>query len=64
MNVKELRPSATNVRILFVFDPDRQAVLLVAGDKTGEWQSWYVDNIPVAEARYAEWLDGTRDEEV
>ncbi|QBI56680.1 type II toxin-antitoxin system RelE/ParE family toxin [Streptomonospora litoralis] len=37
-NLKELRPGSagcTEVRALFVFDPERQAVLLVAGDKTG-----------------------------
>lgn len=56
-NLKELRPLATNVRILFVFDPDRQAILLVAGDKAGQWKQWYTDNIPVAEARYRRWLD-------
>ena len=42
---KELRPLATNIRILFVFDSDRQAILLVAGDKAGRWKQWYIDNI-------------------
>ncbi|QDC17479.1 hypothetical protein F1734_25920 (plasmid) [Rhodococcus ruber] len=55
-NMKELRPSGTSVRILFVFDPRRQAVLLVAGDKAGAWKQWYVDNIPRAEERYTMWL--------
>jgi len=35
-NMKELRPSSrgrSEIRMLFVFDPARQAVLLVAGDK-------------------------------
>ncbi|MBB4701001.1 type II toxin-antitoxin system RelE/ParE family toxin [Sphaerisporangium siamense] len=36
----------------FAFDPVRRAVLLVAGDKTGNWQSWYDVNIPLAEKRY------------
>lgn len=57
-NLKELRPAGGNIRILFVFDPDRQAVLLVAGDKTGAWQRWYKVNIPIAEQRYQDWLDG------
>jgi len=55
-NMKELRPASTGrseVRILFVFDPDRQAVLLVAGDKAGDWRLWYKRNIPLAEERYA-----------
>ncbi|MHB1498041.1 MAG: type II toxin-antitoxin system RelE/ParE family toxin, partial [Acidimicrobiales bacterium] len=37
-NLKELRPGsagAGEVRLLFVFDPTRRAVLLVAGDKAG-----------------------------
>ncbi|RFU19666.1 type II toxin-antitoxin system RelE/ParE family toxin [Geodermatophilus marinus] len=65
-NMKELRPGSrgrSEVRILFVFDPGRQAVLLVAGDKAGRWSDWYRSNIPVAEARYDEWLRGERAEE-
>lgn len=59
-NLKELRPITkhTNaVRILFVFDPKRQAVLLVAGDKSGQWNRWYPKAIKVAETRYRRWLD-------
>ncbi len=63
-NMKELRPSGTSIRILFVFDPERQAVLLVAGDKAGNWQGWYKENIPVAEGRYDGWLAGGYDEEI
>ncbi|NEE02646.1 type II toxin-antitoxin system RelE/ParE family toxin [Phytoactinopolyspora halotolerans] len=55
-NLKELRPS--NIRILFVFDPQKQAVLLIAGDQAGQWKQWYRENIPVAEQRYQKWLDG------
>ena len=39
-NMKELRPPSagrSEVRILLVFDPWRSAVLLVAGDKSGQW---------------------------
>lgn len=63
-NMKELRPSATNIRILFVFDPSRNAVLLVAGDKSGDWKGWYTTNIPLAEERYEGWLAGDYDEEI
>ncbi|WP_336879565.1 type II toxin-antitoxin system RelE/ParE family toxin [Rhodococcus globerulus] len=56
-NMKELRPHGTSIRILFVFDPQRQAILLVAGDKAGEWKQWYIDNIPLAEDRYELWLE-------
>lgn len=30
----------------------RRAVLLVAGDKAGNWQGWYNTHIPIAEKRY------------
>lgn len=63
-NMNELRPSGTSVRTLFVFDPERQAVLLVAGDKAGNWQGWYKENIPVAEGRYDGRLAGDYDEEI
>jgi hypothetical protein len=54
-NMKELRPGSTGpseVRILFVFDPARRAVLLVAGDKSGNWRGWYDRAIPLADERY------------
>lgn len=62
-NMKELRPGSTGrseIRILFAFDPERRAVLLVAGDKSGDWSNWYDRNIPVAERRYDEWLHSER----
>ncbi|MFI1730528.1 type II toxin-antitoxin system RelE/ParE family toxin [Streptomyces acidicola] len=62
-NLKELRPGSarsSEIRILFVFDPERNAVLLVAGDKSGQWTEWYHRSIPLAESRYAEWLDHLR----
>ena len=65
-NLKELRPASrgrSEIRILFAFDPARQAVLLVAGDKAGDWKCWYVRNIPVAESRFERWLAGEYDEE-
>jgi len=43
--------------VLFVFDPERRAVLLVASDKSGNWNGWYRDNVPVAEGRYRVWLE-------
>ena len=61
-NMKELRPAGTSIRILFIFDPDRQAVLLTAGDKAGNWNHWYTENIPIAESRYTNWLAGNSKE--
>ncbi|WP_360700721.1 type II toxin-antitoxin system RelE/ParE family toxin [Nonomuraea sp. NPDC049784] len=49
-NLKELRPGT--VRILFAFDPWRSSILLVAGDKAGQWNAWYKQAIPLAEQRY------------
>jgi hypothetical protein len=57
-NLKELRPGSrgrSEIRMLFVFDPDRAAILVVAGDKAGRWSRWYEDAIPLAEARYADY---------
>ncbi len=54
-NMKELRPGSTGsseIRILFAFDPIRRAVLLVAGDKSGNWRGWYDTAIPLADDRY------------
>ena len=39
----------SELRILFAFDPVRHGVMLLAGDKSGNWKKWYRDNIPVAE---------------
>ena len=58
-NMKELRPPSagrSEVRILLVFDPWRSAVLLVAGDKSGQWSRWYRTAIPQAEQLYADYL--------
>lgn len=56
-HLKELRPGSSKgseIRILFAFDLVRRAVLLVAGDKAGNWHHWYNMNVPLAEKRYAE----------
>ena len=62
-NLKELRPPATSIRVIFLFDPRRAAILLVAGDKAEHgWNAWYAKAIPVAERLYAEHLEGLRKE--
>ena len=58
-NLKELRPGSagkTEIRILFIFDPQRRAILLVAGNKAGNWTRWYRDAIKLAEDRYTRFL--------
>lgn len=62
-NMKELRPS-TGLRVLFVFDPRRTAIMLIGGDKTGQWEEWYRRAIPEAERLYAEYLEELRREGV
>ena len=42
-------------RILFAFDPDRHAILLIGGDKTGD-KRWYKINIPIADTRFEKHL--------
>jgi len=62
-NMKELRPGSSGrseLRVLFAFDPERRAILLVAGDKAGNWQKWYRVHIPVADERFSEHLDKLR----
>ncbi len=61
-NLKELRASheRAKYRILFIFDPKRNAVLLVGGDKTGQWDKWYRKAIREAEDIYEEYLRSTR----
>lgn len=54
--MKELRPKASAIRILFALDPRRTAILLIGGDKRGRWEEWYDEMIPVADALYDEHL--------
>ncbi len=59
-NMKELRPGSkgrSELRVLFAFDPDRKAILLVAGDKSGQWEKWYDVNIPIADDLLDEHLE-------
>ena len=47
---------------LLAFDPRRMAILLIGGDKTGEWNVWYQRMIPIADDLYDEHLEGLRRE--
>jgi hypothetical protein len=65
-NLKELRPGSSGsseIRILFVFDPWRSAILLVAGNKAGRWRRWYAEAIPRAEQLYEIYLKERGEEE-
>jgi len=60
--MKELRPRGGNLRILFVFDPRRTAILLIGGNKTREWNAWYDRVVPIADALYDEHVKTLRGE--
>lgn len=55
-NMKELRSSGQHLRALFCFDPRRTAIVLIGGDKAGNWTGWYERNIPIADDLYDEYL--------
>lgn len=55
--MKELRAAKGGaLRVLFCFDPRRQAILLLGGDKTGAWSEWYEWAVPLADDLYDEYL--------
>ncbi|WP_435299432.1 type II toxin-antitoxin system RelE/ParE family toxin [Timonella sp. A28] len=56
-NMKELRPPSSSIRVLFAFDPEKRAILLIAGDKSGNWKKWYSQNIPLADDLYDKHLN-------
>lgn len=62
--MKELIIAAgrASFRILFVFDPRRSAVLLLGGDKSGEWNRWYRQAVPKADRLYEDYLAELRNE--
>ena len=62
-SMKELRAAKGGaLRVLFSFDPRRQAILLLGGDKTGEWNAWYRWAVPLADDLYDEYLRELKDE--
>ena len=64
-NMKELRPGSSGsseIRMIFAFDPMREAIFLVAGDKSGQWREWYRSAIPLADSRFEEHLTSLKEE--
>lgn len=64
-NMKELRPGSSGrseLRILFAFDPERSAIMLIAGDKSGDWKRWYKKKIPEADGLFDDHLRGSKGE--
>lgn len=58
-NMKELRIQSKGkpLRAFFAFDPKRKAVLLCAGNKTGNEKQFYKLMIPLADKEYETHLD-------
>ncbi len=50
------------LRVPFMFDPRRQVILLVGGNKSGAWEQWYLEAIPAADKLYEVYLDELRTE--
>ena len=58
MKMRELRVQSGGrpIRVFYAFDPIRQAVLLIGGDKTGD-ERFYERMVPRAERIWAEYLE-------
>jgi len=59
-NMKELRPVGTTIRVFFIFDPRRIAILLIGGDKAGRWRKFYSRMVRTADRLYDEHLEEIR----
>lgn len=53
--LRELRKKGQPIRMLYAFDPQRQAVVLVGGDKTGD-DRFYEREVPRAEKIWERYL--------
>lgn len=63
-NLKELRFAFERapIRVLFVFDPKQQAVIILGGNKAVD-KRWYETNIPIAEKLYKSHLERQKKED-
>lgn len=62
-HLRELRVQVDGrpFRVLYAFNPLRNATLLLGGDKMGN-QRWYEVNVPIADRLYDEHLNELREE--
>lgn len=58
-NMKELRIQSKGqpLRAFFAFDPERNGILLCAGNKAGNEKRFYEEMIPIADRAYAAHLE-------
>ncbi|MEW1872075.1 type II toxin-antitoxin system RelE/ParE family toxin [Streptomyces caelestis] len=66
-NMRELRSrggGTVSIRMLFVFDPERRAIFLVAGNKAAgrRWAAWYPRAIKEADDKFTAYLDALEQE--
>lgn len=62
-HMKELRAAQGGaLRVLFMFDPRRQVILLLGGDKSGQWNAWHEWAVPMADDLYDQYLDELKQE--
>jgi hypothetical protein len=64
-HMRELRSQVHGrpFRTLYAFDPRRVAILLIAGDKTGD-DRWYEVHVPLADDLYDEHLEILEEEDL
>lgn len=57
-HMRELRVQSNGrpFRVLYAFDPNRNAILLIGGDKTGN-NRWYQEFVPIADRLYDQHLE-------
>jgi len=62
-NMKELRiqTEGNPIRMFFAFDPRREAILLIGGNKTGN-KRFYDRMIPIADSLYDKYLEELKKE--
>lgn len=62
-HMRELRVQSAGkpIRIFYAFDPRRQAILLIGGEKTGQ-DRFYLEMVPVADELYDVYLAELRKE--
>lgn len=58
--MRELRTThaGERLRVLYLFDPKRMAILLLGGSKTGQGSRWYDKAIRLADRLYDQYLTG------
>ena len=62
MRELRIKSKGNPLRVLYAFDPKRQAILLIGGNKKGD-NRWYDKNIPLADQIYEKHIKELKKEE-